>query len=165
MSTWKVVINDVEAGTLADDRYQSICSSVKKRKLLYLQQAWNFIYSSLNLYGCMLVTLLASMILIFGWSMSSARIDPAVLAHYTASPASMVKDWVVFAMSGSMSTIFLVPICFQKCMFGYRNLFKDQIWKSIRQELSIPYTGTMVLTCAPENANLNTDAKEGSNLS
>lgn len=165
MSTWKVVINDVDVGTLADDRYESICNSVKARKLLYLQQAWNFIYSSLSLYAYVLVTLLAGVVLMTGYCLYSAQVDPAVLAHYTASPTSMVKDWFSLVFSMSFLIIFLVPFSFERRMFGYRNLFKDQIWKSIRQELSLPYSGTMVLTRAPQCANPTTEAKEGSNLS
>jgi hypothetical protein len=165
LSTWKVVINDVDVGTLADDRYQSICSSVKARKLLYLQQAWNFICSSLNLYAYVLVMLLAGIVLMTGYCLYYSQVDPSVLARYTASPTSMVKDWFSFVTSMSFVVIFLVPFYFERRMFGYRNLFKDQIWKTIRQELSLPYSGTMVLTSAPQSANQSTNAKEGSNLS
>jgi hypothetical protein len=165
LSTWKVIINDVDVGTLADDRYQAICSSVNARKLLYLQQAWNFVYSTLNLYAYLLVTLLAGVVLMTGYCLYFAQVDPAVLAHYTASPTSMVKDWFAFVFLMSFLMIVLVPFSFQRRMFGYRNLFTDQIWKSIRQELSIPHSGTMVLTREPQSANPITDAKEGSNLS
>ncbi|WP_274644845.1 hypothetical protein [Pseudomonas serbica] len=166
MSTWQVFMNDVRVGTLADDRYEAICDDVRSRKLLYIKQAFNWLLCALELCIRVTVTSLAVMILVTGHMVASNGMDASLWASYTANPLSLIGTWYSTSFTLGILGLVLVPVFYFDRRMGFRNLFEDQIALCIRQELALPYPGSVVLKREPLTSQTPTEAaKEEKNPS
>lgn len=163
MSTWQVFMNDVRVGALTDDRYQAICSDARRLKRLYVWQAFNVLFSTIELVIWVALISLGASIMVTGYGIASQGMDPDSLARFSANPLSLIGAWYTVSFAMGVFGLALVPICFTDRRLGFRNFFKDHIALRIRQELSLPYPGSVVLKREPQT--LTEASKEESSLS
>ena len=157
MSVARVIINDVEAGSVPTDLYLGIVKQVKSDKRIWLSQilntlwvAYRCLYSGLMLVPTFwFICLIFSLFFIPGLVAETLDYLSVVLAAESFSSQKLIaqlKFSVVWSWVFSSGALFIYGAMTAGQFPGYTDHFAEEINRRIRRQLDITSTGTMQVT-------------------